>query len=306
MAIPAKDLQLKEYQPSYQSLFSYPEKDEKKRAMMEASGEIVGYIQYWNEGEELWIYYEVLPQFQKNGFATKAIYLFDEWLFQVSSVSTIHALITHEWMNTKSVLEHNGYERIVDYEEGVKYERPRKDEPKEEYMSMEEGQGVIYLAGGCFWGVESVFQLLDGVLETRVGYANGRTTNPTYEKICLEDTGYKETVCVKYAKDQISLEKILEAFFLCIDPTVSNRQGNDIGEQYQTGVYYIDEESKKIAEAVFKEKKKEYDVFCVELEPLKNFYLAEDYHQDYLIKHPNGYCHITNEEYEAVKKLNEE
>ena len=163
---------------------------------------------------------------------------------------------------------------------------------------------TIYAAGGCFWGTERAFQMLDGVKDTAVGYANGHTESPTYKEVCTDTTGFRETVKIDYEDSKISLETILEAYFLRIDPTVANRQGNDIGSQYQTGIYYTDEESRETAEKVFAEKRKEYPIFLVELEPLKNFYDAEDYHQDYLIKNPGGYCHITKAEFEEVRKLN--
>ena len=164
----------------------------------------------------------------------------------------------------------------------------------------------IYFAGGCFWGTERVFQMLNGVLDTEVGYANGHVANPTYEQVKTHETGHRETVRVIYDPERISLRKLLKAFFLCIDPTVKDRQAGDIGSQYQTGVYYTDEESRRTAEEVFSKKRREYVPFCVELCPLGCFYTAEEYHQDYLTKNPNGYCHITLVEYEAVRKLNEE
>ena len=163
---------------------------------------------------------------------------------------------------------------------------------------------TIYLAGGCFWGTERAFQMLKGVTDTTVGYANGHTENPTYKEVCTDTTGFRETVRIDYDDTVLSLETVLKAYFMCIDPTIKDRQGNDVGSQYQTGVYYIDDESRAIAERVFEEKKKEYPVFCVELEPIKNFYDAEEYHQDYLIKNPTGYCHITKAEFDEVKALN--
>lgn len=164
---------------------------------------------------------------------------------------------------------------------------------------------VIYFAGGCFWGTQRVFQLLDGVLTTRVGYANGNTLNPTYKEVCTDTTGFRETVEVTYDDSLIPLTTLLDAYFLCVDPTVKNRQGHDIGSQYQTGVYYTEESDLPTISAYFEKKKKEYPLFCVELDPLKNFYEAEEYHQDYLIKNPEGYCHVRKEEFEAVRKLNQ-
>lgn len=164
-------------------------------------------------------------------------------------------------------------------------------------------QKTIYLAGGCFWGSEKAFQLLDGVVDTCAGYANGTVENPSYEEVCKNQTGHRETVRVKYDDEKISLKTILEAYFICIDPTVYNQQGHDVGTQYQTGVYYEDEQDYPIIAEVFEGKKKQYQPFCVELKPLSCFYPAEEYHQDYLIKNPTGYCHINLEQYAKVKAL---
>ena len=161
---------------------------------------------------------------------------------------------------------------------------------------------TIYFAGGCFWGMEKVFQIVPGILDTTVGYANGNTENPTYEEVCTDTTGFRETVKVLYDDTMISLNELLDIYFLCINPTVKNRQGNDIGSQYQTGVYYTNEEDLEIIQTKFDEEKEKHFAFEVELSKLKNFYDAEEYHQDYLIKNPNGYCHITTEEMEAVQQ----
>ena len=164
----------------------------------------------------------------------------------------------------------------------------------------------IYLAGGCFWGMEKVFRALDGVTETTVGYANGTTDNPTYEQVCTDTTGHRETVKVVYDPARIPLQKILKAYFICIDPELQNRQGNDIGSQYQTGIYTTDGESLKIVESYAAEERKKHAFFYTEIMPLKQFWPAEEYHQNYLEKNPNGYCHITTREYELVKQLNQE
>ena len=164
---------------------------------------------------------------------------------------------------------------------------------------------TIYLAGGCFWGTEMVFQSLTGVKETTVGYANGNPEikDPTYQLVCTDTTGYKEAVKVVYDPEKIALSVILDAYFLCIDPTLKNRQGGDIGSQYQTGVYTEDGETMREAQEYFEEEKKKYPVFYTELEPLAVFYEAEEYHQDYLKKNPGGYCHITKHEMEQVRQL---
>lgn len=151
----------------------------------------------------------------------------------------------------------------------------------------------IYLAGGCFWGLQAYFDLKDGIEETVVGYANGNTLNPTYEQVCTNTTGYAETVFIKYDENKISLERILELFWKVIDPTSLNKQGGDRGTQYRTGIYFIDENDKIVINKSVQNIAKNYDKQIVtEVEKLKNFYAAEEYHQKYLEKNPNGYCHI--------------
>lgn len=151
----------------------------------------------------------------------------------------------------------------------------------------------IYFAGGCFWGTEKLFSMLPGVIQVVSGYANGNSDIvPDYEKVCGGMTGYKEAVRVKYDTETTSLEALLFAYFSVIDPTTPNRQGFDKGRQYQTGIYYTDDTSEAVIEKIIKIEKAAVDNFVVEVEPLKNFYLAEDYHQEYLVKNPNGYCHI--------------
>ena len=151
----------------------------------------------------------------------------------------------------------------------------------------------IYFAGGCFWGVEKYFSLISGVHDTTVGYANGNTENPTYEEVCHRDTGHAETVHVVYSKNQIGLKELTERFFKIIDPTSLNRQGGDVGTQYRTGIYCVNEGDFDEIRQVVAEVQKKYDAAIVtELTPLRNFYPAEEHHQDYLVKNPNGYCHI--------------
>ncbi len=158
----------------------------------------------------------------------------------------------------------------------------------------------IYLAGGCFWGIEHLMNSLEGVNEAISGYANGYTINPSYKEVKTGDTGFKECVKVTYDPSKISLEFILYAYFYVVHPEEKNRQGNDIGSQYQAGVYYTDLKAKEICEEIFKLIKPKHKEFYVELEPLTCFYEAEEYHQRYLDKNPNGYCHVP---FEAIKEL---
>ena len=163
---------------------------------------------------------------------------------------------------------------------------------KSEGGHMENLKG-IYLAGGCFWGVEDYFSRIPGVRDAVSGYANGQTENPTYEEVCSGLTGHAETVRVSYEPRIVSLETLTEQFFQIIDPTVRDRQGNDVGRQYRTGVYYADAADREILERLFAaEQKKHEQKLATELLPLENFCAAEEYHQDYLKKNPGGYCHI--------------
>ena len=168
----------------------------------------------------------------------------------------------------------------------------------------EDGIGVIYLAGGCFWGLEKLMQSIPGVVRGTSGYANGSSDGvPTYSQVCTGKTGYRETVRVEYKEKDISLDAILFAYFHVIDVTVKDRQGNDRGTQYQTGIYYTDDKSQKIIEQIVSIEKERHPIFEVEVAPLDNFYDAEEYHQDYLDKNPNGYCHITPKEMNEVTKI---
>lgn len=151
----------------------------------------------------------------------------------------------------------------------------------------------IYLAGGCFWGLEEYMSRINGVYDATSGYANGNTENPTYEQVCYQNTGHAETVHVQYDSEEIDLQTILTYYFKVINPTSINKQGNDVGSQYRTGIYYINEEDHEVITQFIKEQQKIVDApIVVEVEPLKHYYLAEEYHQDYLKKNPNGYCHI--------------
>lgn len=151
----------------------------------------------------------------------------------------------------------------------------------------------IYFAGGCFWGIEEYFSRIEGVTDTEVGYANSKVENPSYELVCSGMTDSAETVKIIYDENIISLENLLEKLFLVIDPTLLNRQGNDIGSQYRTGIYYNEDEDLEIINSYIDSIKNNYKKdILTEVLKIKNFYPAEDYHQDYLKKNPNGYCHI--------------
>ena len=156
-----------------------------------------------------------------------------------------------------------------------------------------ENENVIYLAGGCFWGTEHLMQSIHGVIDAQSGYANGTgEEDADYKTVCTGKTGFRETVRVEYDPGTVSLESILAAYFYVVDPTVQNRQGHDIGTQYQTGVYYTNEKAKETTERIAAIEKSKGGDFFVEIGPLRNFFTAEEYHQNYLEKNPDGYCHI--------------
>ena len=155
---------------------------------------------------------------------------------------------------------------------------------------------TIYLAGGCFWGTEHFMGLLHGVTDTEVGYANSIVPNPDYRRVCTGTTEAAETVKVTYDPQQASLWWLLEMFFRTIDPTSLNRQGNDVGTQYRTGIYYTDPGDEVVILDAVKELQSRYRrPLMIEVGRLVNFYPAEDYHQDYLVNNPRGYCHINRE-----------
>ena len=159
---------------------------------------------------------------------------------------------------------------------------------------METKQGnTIYLAGGCFWGMEKLMQSIPGVLDAVSGYANGSgEAEADYQTVCTGRTGFRETVRVTYDPNRVSLDQLLFAYFEVIDPTAVNRQGHDTGTQYQAGVYYSDTEAQATVERIFAIERARTPNFAVESGPLVNFFPAESYHQDYLDKNPGGYCHI--------------
>jgi peptide methionine sulfoxide reductase msrA/msrB len=149
----------------------------------------------------------------------------------------------------------------------------------------------IYLAGGCFWGIQAYIDRIVGVEYTNVGYANGNSEETDYYSI--KETGHAETVHVVYNPEKITLEELLGYFYGIIDPTSLNKQGNDQGSQYRSGIYYVNEEDKKIIKAATENEQAKFsEKIVTEIQPLENYILAEDYHQDYLEKNPDGYCHI--------------
>lgn len=154
----------------------------------------------------------------------------------------------------------------------------------------------IVFAGGCFWGIQAYFDGKNGVLKTKVGYANGNVKNPSYEEVCSGNTGFAEACFLEYDPQIVELEELLEMYWKVIDPTLVDRQGNDRGNQYRTGIYYVDEDDVNIIKKSIEDQQKNYtERIVTEVLPLENFYDAEEYHQKYLEKNPGGYCHIPKE-----------
>lgn len=163
----------------------------------------------------------------------------------------------------------------------------------------------IYLAAGCFWGAQKYFKLIRGVVSTEVGYANGDTENPTYKEVYTDRTGFAEAVHVQYDPAAVSLEFLLKMYFKAIDPLSMNRQGGDIGTRYRTGIYYKEVEDIPVIRKVYESVRASYGCdLAVEVLPFRNFYTAEEMHQDYLDKNPGGYCHIPDALFELAKQAN--
>ena len=166
---------------------------------------------------------------------------------------------------------------------------------------------TIYLAGGCFWGVEELFRQIPGVVATQTGYANGNISEGvTYERVCQGDTDYRETVRVTFDPARVTVERLLWAYFRIIDPTIENRQGNDRGTQYQTGIFWeaadaqLGEEIRRVADEERRRVEARLLPFRVEVKELQNYVPAEEYHQYYLVKNPGGYCHVSRAEMSEV------
>lgn len=166
------------------------------------------------------------------------------------------------------------------------------DNPNKSVNYTDVNLNEIWLAGGCFWGIEAYMARIYGVADVTSGYANGKTENPSYEEV-IGGSGHAETVQVTYDPDRVSLEQLLTYFFRVVDPTSVNKQGNDRGSQYRSGIYYKNPEDLDMIKKVIDQVQANYEKDIVtEVLPLDGYYLAEEYHQDYLEKNPNGYCHV--------------
>ena len=163
-------------------------------------------------------------------------------------------------------------------------------------MSQQKNSSVATLAGGCFWGMEDIIRKIDGVLDTEVGYTGGDFINPTYEDMKTGKTGHAESIQIKFDESKLSFQTLLEYFFRMHDPTSLNRQGGDLGTQYRSAIFYHDDNQKLIAQKVIKETEASGrwpKKIVTQVIPATQFYSAEKYHQDYLVKNPSGYtCHF--------------
>lgn len=163
---------------------------------------------------------------------------------------------------------------------------------------------TIYFAGGCFWGTQHLFSLVNGVEQTETGYANSTIADPTYQEVCSGLTSAAETVKVIYNPDLIGLTQLIDLYFRSIDPLSVNRQGGDSGTQYRTGIYWTDPADAEIVDAMLAMLQRRYsEPLAIERGPLQNFYPAEDYHQDYLLKNPDGYCHVNPSLFNEARQL---
>ena len=234
----------------------------------------------------------------------KVLYDTDGKLLQIFKIRALptSAIIYKDLKIDNVIVGHISNGQIKDYYEG-KGENEVMEESKNTTVNNVNKENIkeIYLAGGCFWGVEEYFARIDGVIDSVSGYANGSFDNPTYENVC-NNSGHAETVHITYDSSKVSLDTLLKYYFRIIDPTSVNKQGNDRGVQYRTGIYYQNDEDKQIAINAIKEEQKKYSrPIVIEVEKLKRFDKAEEEHQDYLKKNPNGYCHINlNKANEAI------
>ena len=164
---------------------------------------------------------------------------------------------------------------------------------------------TIFLAAGCFWGAQHYLKQIRGVVETETGFANGDTERPTYEEVYTDRTGYAEAVRVVFDPEVLPLKRLVQLYFDCIEPTSVNQQGEDRGTRYRTGVYYIEPEDRLTIQEVYDDVQRGYSApLAVEVEPIRNFFPADESHQDYLDKHPDGYCHLPQALFEYARRAN--
>lgn len=204
----------------------------------------------------------------------------------VFGVLVIALLYTQLIKKTEATTKIETTIKKLDAEKSEERKKEKKKKPNQK-----ENLKELYLAGGCFWGVEEYFSRIEGVTNVTSGYANGLTEEASY--YTLNETKHAEAVHITYDANQITLKKLINYYFRVVDPTSLNKQGNDVGEQYRSAIYYQTDEEKEVIETSISEKKNLYKKpIVIEVEALKHYVLAEEEHQDYLKKNPNGYCHI--------------
>ena len=276
--------------------------------LMEKGGSLIGINAFTLDGKESDIY-DAKEVLMKKGASYKNVY-FDSNSEAGKFVANIYAFPTTYVVDRKGNIVGEPVLGAINDDKQAEALRMLIDKTLEADMSYEENshmetkKNTIYMAGGCFWGMEQLMQSIPGVIDVESGYANGSCSkDANYKAVCAGNTGFRETVKVEYDPERVSLDALLLAYFYVIDPTVENQQGNDIGTQYQTGLYYTDDESKDTVERIAQIERGRSNRFFVEIGPLKNYYPAEEYHQDYLAKNPGGYCHIPKDEIELLSKL---
>lgn len=221
----------------------------------------------------------------------------DEWKLKQKKAWKIAAVGVALGLGITACTTMGGSQKAMNDRSAVQTHEIQDKQKEETVMEKPDYSNVrlkeIYLAGGCFWGMEAYLERIYGVADAVSGYANGHTENPKYEDLLYNNSGHAETVQVKYDPERISLQALLTYYMKVVDPTSINQQGNDKGLQYRTGIYYTDPAEEKIIREFLAEQQKKYEKpIRIENLPLDNFTKAEDYHQDYLQKNPNGYCHI--------------
>lgn len=246
------------------------------------------------------LYFSIAPAYQHQHYCSNAVYLLTKYLINERKMTEISAFIPRKDLLSRHICEHAGYSLTEETPGMLVYIHDGHCALKEAI-----DEQALYLCGGCFWGLQHGLSLLDGVKETTCGYLNGKLTAVAYEDVCRGDSGFKECVKVKFDEDVLNINTLLEAFFLMIDPTQADGQANDIGEQYQTAIAYGGESYKEAIAAFVERKREAYPVFYTAVERAENFFKAEDYHQNYLNVHPQGYCHISLEIFEKIKELNQ-
>lgn len=274
-----------------------------KYLILNNSDKKVGNVQI-TDTDPAFLSFDIIGEERGKHYASNAVYVLNSFIHREKQIKVIKAEVKADNEIARHVLEHNGYYIKEKKDGSIIYEHIQSETRNDDSYEPGDGNKVIYLAGGCFWGTERAFKALRGVVETRTGYANGHMDHPTYEDIIRNETGFKETVRVTYDPQILSLETILKAYFLVTDPTQENGQGEDIGTQYTSGIYYKNPDDRSILDKFIENEKKKYSEFFVELKPIECFYEAEEYHQDYLTKNPEGYCHISLAAINKIKELN--